>query len=250
MQGTGGSVNGRLTLDTSVPGWHGAGTLAVARIDLARWLKRTDKPSDISGRVTFDLDLDLGRHFPRGTFAFDGSHAGFAGYAGDNVRAHGRLTASRVEIAEATAVAYGARVTALDGSTIGLDAPYPYRFVGGVAGIDLRRVPAPVPVPHVESALTFDYDVTGQFTDPFIAGRADFRSSGFLGASVGTGTTGTIDTRTTPIIRRRGRHQRRQAFIGSARGSTSRGCRRRAMPASFRATFTWRRRAPIGRHSH
>ncbi len=199
LDGTGGSVNGRLVLDTTIPGWHGAGTLTVGRINLARWLDRPDKVSDISGRVTFDLDLDLGRHFPRGVYAFDGPHAAFAGYGGDNVRARGRLTATEVQIAEATAVAYGASVTALAGSTIGLDAPFPFRFQGAVNGIDLRRVPSQVPVPHVESALTFRYDVTGQFAEPFIAGRAEFQSSGFLGASVGAGTTGSIDTRATPL---------------------------------------------------
>jgi autotransporter translocation and assembly factor TamB len=199
LQGTGGSVNGRLVLDTTIPGWHGAGTLTVGRIDLARWLDRPDKPSDISGRVTFDLDLDLGRHFPRGTYAFDGPHAAFAGYAGDHVRARGQLTATEVQIAQATAVAYGANVTAGAGSAIGLDAPFPFRFQGAVSGIDLRRVPAQVPVPHVESALTFTYDVTGRFTEPYIIGRAQFSPSGFLGASIGAGTVGAIDTRATPL---------------------------------------------------
>ena len=199
LQGTGGSVNGHLVLDTTIPGWHGAGTLTVGRIDLARWLDRPDKPSDISGQVTFDLDLDLGKHFPRGTYAFDGSHAAFAGYGGDNVRARGQLTATEVQITQATAVAYGANVTAMGGSTIGLDAPFPFRFEGTVAGIDLRRVPPQVPVPHVQSALTFTYTVTGQFAEPYIVGRAAFQPSGFLGASVGAGTTGTIDTRATPL---------------------------------------------------
>jgi hypothetical protein len=199
LQGTGGSVNGHLVLDTTVPGWHGNGHLAVGGIDLARWLDRAEKASDISGRVTFDLDLDLGHHFPRGTYAFDGPHAAFAGYAGDLVRAHGQLTATQVQIAEATAVAYGAHVTAQAGSTIGLDAPFPYRFQGTVAGIDLRRVPASVPVPHVESALTFSYDVAGTFSGPYLVGRAEFQPSGFLGASIGAGTVGSIDTRPTPL---------------------------------------------------
>jgi hypothetical protein len=198
LHGTGGSVTGGLVLDTTIPGWHGAGTLTVGRIDLAHWLDRPDKPSDITGRVTFDLDLDLGRHFPRGTYAFDGSHAAFAGYGGDNVRARGQLTATEVQITQATAVAYGANVTAI-GSTIGLDAPFPFRFDGAVSGIDLRRIPPQVPVPHVESALTFTYTVTGQFTEPYIIGRAAFQPSGFVGASVGGGTIGTIDTRATPI---------------------------------------------------
>jgi hypothetical protein len=199
LSGTGGAVGGALVLDTTVPGWHGNGRLDVVRIDLARWLSKPDKPSDITGRVTFNLDLDLGRHFPRGSYAFDGPHAAFMGYAGDRVRARGILTATEVQIAHATAIAYGADVTATDGSTIGLDDPFPFHFRGAVAGIDLRRVPASVPVPRVESALTFDYDVTGRFSEPYIAGRAVFRASGFLGASIGAGTVGTIDTLAKPL---------------------------------------------------
>jgi hypothetical protein len=199
LSGTGGSVHGRLVLDTTVPGWHGAGTLDVGRIDLARWLSKPDKPSDITGRVTFDLDLDLGRHFPRGSYSFDGPHAAFMGYAGDQVRAHGRLTATEVQIAQAKAVAYGADVSAKDGSTIGLDQPFPFHFRGDVTGIDLRRVPPTVPVPRVESLLTFEYDVTGQFSEPYIIGRALFQPSEFLGASIGAGTAGAIDTLAKPL---------------------------------------------------
>jgi autotransporter translocation and assembly factor TamB len=199
LQGTGGSVHGGLVLDTTVPGWHGAGTLTVGGIDLARWLSKPDKPSDITGRVTFDLDLDLGRHFPRGTYAFDGPHTAFMGYAGDNVKARGRLTATEVQIAEATASAYGAGVTARAGSTIGLDDPFPFHFQGSIAGIDLRRVPATVPVPRVESTLTFDYDVTGRFAEAYIAGRAVFGPSQFLGATIGAGTAGAIDTLARPL---------------------------------------------------
>ena len=75
LSGTGGSVKGRLTLDTKVPGWHGAGAVDVARINLARWLNRPNRPSDITGHVAFDLDLDLGKHFPRGSYESEGPHA-------------------------------------------------------------------------------------------------------------------------------------------------------------------------------
>jgi hypothetical protein len=199
LSGTGGSVHGGLVLDTTVPGWHGAGRLEVGRIDLARWLSKPDKPSDITGRVTFNLDLDLGHHFPRGSYSFDGPHAAFMGYAGDHVRSRGTITATEVQIAQATAIAYGAEVTATGGSTIGLDGPFPFHFRGAVTGIDLRRVPPSVPVPRVESMLTFDYDVTGQFSEPYIIGRALFQPSGFLGASIGAGTVGTIDTQAKPL---------------------------------------------------
>ncbi len=198
LAGSGGSVKGRLTLDTTVPGWHGAGAVDVARLNLARWLNRPARPSDISGHVTFNLALELGRRFPRGMYAFQGPHAMYMNYAADNVRARGQITSAAVLISSADALAYGARVTTTDGS-IGIDEPFPFRFTGTTTAIDLRRVPADVPVPRVDSLLTFDYDVSGQFSQPFIAGRAMFAPSQFLGATVGAGTVGAIDTSQEPL---------------------------------------------------
>src|SRR5581483_537011 len=70
---------------------------------------------------------------------------------------------------------------------------------GTAAGVDLRFIPRTVPVPHVASLLAFDYDVTGSFSKPYIAGRAQFARSDFLGAVVEPGTVGTIDTHATPL---------------------------------------------------
>lgn len=193
MKSTGGGIDGSFVLDSSVPGWHGAGVATVSRLDLARWFNRPDRPSDISGQVDFDLDLDLGRHFPRGKYTFAGSHAAYIGYAADNVRATGTLTATDALIASATATAYGADVRVRDGR-IAIDAPYGYRFAGRAAGVDLRLVPRDVPVPHVESTLVLDYDVHGQFTPATLAGHAVFDASEFLGAQIGRGTVGSIDT--------------------------------------------------------
>jgi autotransporter translocation and assembly factor TamB len=187
-----------LTLDTSVPGWHGAGTVTIDRLNLARWLNRDDRPSDISGTVTFDLALELGQHFPRGVYDFTGRHAMYMDYAADDVRARGQITKTEVLIAGASGIAYGAHVTADEGS-IGIDAPFPYRFKGTTAGVDLRRVPKQVPVPHVQSVLAMDYDVSGRFSDAFIIGHAQFARSEFLGATIGAGTTGSIDTSQRPI---------------------------------------------------
>jgi translocation and assembly module TamB len=199
LTGTGGSVKGHVLLDTSVPGWRGAGTVDIGQLDLSRWLNDPQKPSNITGRVEFDLALELGRHFPRGVYHFAGPHAMYLNYAADDVDARGQITAGEVLIARATGRAYGARVATTNGS-IGIDSPYPFRFAGRVDQIDLRRVPEPVPVPHVESLLTFDYDVSGRFSQPFIVGRATFFApSVFLGASIGSGTAGTIDTSAQPV---------------------------------------------------
>jgi hypothetical protein len=198
LGGTGGSVSGRLALDTNIPGWHGTGAVDVAHIQLAHWLNRADRPSDITGHVVFDLDLDLGRHFPRGTYTFDGPHAMYMDYAADDLHAAGRLTARDVLIDRLAAVAYRAHLSPTTGS-IGLDSPFPYHFQGSMSGLDLRQVPRTVPVPRVESALTFDYDARGRFARPFITGQARFEPSTFLGAAIGAGMVGTVDTETRPI---------------------------------------------------
>ena len=62
-------------------------------------------------------------------------------YAADRVQARGTITQTAVLIDEARGLAYGAGVTTRNGS-IGLDAPFPYRFAGRVTTIDLRNVPA------------------------------------------------------------------------------------------------------------
>jgi hypothetical protein len=116
MAVTGGTIAGHFTLDTTVPGWHGAGAVDVARLNLARWLNRADRPSDITGHVTFNLALELGRRFPRGVYTFDGSHAMYLNYEGDNVHARGQITSSEVLISHANAIAYGTAVTTTDGT--------------------------------------------------------------------------------------------------------------------------------------
>jgi len=59
LKSNGGDARGRLTLDTSVPGWLGVGAMTLTRLNLAHWFNRTDRPSDITGHVTFDLALQL-----------------------------------------------------------------------------------------------------------------------------------------------------------------------------------------------
>ncbi len=196
LKSDGGTVAGGVVLDTSAAPWRGQGGVDVARLDLARWLNRPDRTSDITGRVDFDLAFRRG--FPTGSFSFDGAHARFLEYEADDVRATGRLTEGEALITQGDATAYGANVT-LRQSTISLESPYAFRFLGTANGVDLRQVPASVPIPHVESVLAFAYDVSGQFASPFIRGGATLGASTFIGAEVGAGSTGSLDTSTTPF---------------------------------------------------
>jgi hypothetical protein len=198
LRSNGGAVRSSVVLDSSVPGWHGAGTATVQRLDLSRWLNRPDRPSDITGDATFELDLHLGGRFPGGTFTFTGPHAAYLGYEADEVAARGRITDTDVLIASMTATAYGANIR-LSSSTLAIDSPYAFHFVGRADGLDLRQLPPEVPVPHVESTLALDYDVAGRFVTPYIRGSAVFRDSEFLDATIARGATGSIDTLVEPF---------------------------------------------------
>ena len=57
LHSNGGNVSGDLVIDSSVPGWHAKGAAKVQRLDLARWLNRRDRPSDITG----DVDMRRGQ---------------------------------------------------------------------------------------------------------------------------------------------------------------------------------------------
>src|SRR5262245_13564816 len=132
MRSNGGNVKGVFTLNTKAPGWTANGAVDVERLNLANWLNREDRPSDITGHVTFaltDVGLRAGGRFAIGTYAFDGPHAAYLGYAADNLKARGVLTPVDARIASATAKAYGADLTVSNGS-IGIDSPNTFAFKG------------------------------------------------------------------------------------------------------------------------
>ena len=98
LRSNGGNVRGGFVLNTTVPGWQAKGAVDVERLNLADWLNRADRPSDITGHVTFgltDVGLRAGGRFPVGTYTFDGAHAGYLDYAADNLKARGVLTRPR-----------------------------------------------------------------------------------------------------------------------------------------------------------
>ena len=193
LHSNGGAARGSVLLNTTIPGWHGVGSLDVQKLDLAPWFNNPTRRSDISGLAKFDVDLRLGRGVPLGTYTFAGPHAAYAGYEADRIQLRGDITERDWRIAQGTAAAYGARVS-LSSGTIALRTPYSFHFRGAASGVDLRAVPQTIPVPHVESLLAFNYDVEGRFAQPGIAGNATFDRSEFIGAEIGPGTIGMIDT--------------------------------------------------------
>lgn len=186
-----GDVIADVVLDSTVPGWRGKGRADMSRFDISRWLP-TETTSNLTGVGDFDLLLGIGHHFPRGPFTFVGPRVVYAGYEARDVRARGSLIVDRVRVDNATAVAYGSPVRAA--GWIDIPEPYGFHLTGHATNLDLRRVPATVPVPHMRSNLTFDYDTTGRFAKPILVGNAAFEDSTFLDMRIWTGARGTIDT--------------------------------------------------------
>jgi autotransporter translocation and assembly factor TamB len=186
-----GDVVSTLVIDSTVPGWKGKGRATLTRFDISQWLP-TDTRSDLTGVSDFDLLFGIGRHFPRGTYTFAGPRAVYAGYEATNLRTTGTLIVNRVLVSSASGTAYGSPFTA--SGWIDIPPPYDFHLVGQARSMDLRKLPADVPVPHLRSNLAFSYDATGRFEHPFLAGSALFADSTFLDARVAAGARGTIDT--------------------------------------------------------
>ncbi|MDQ3487075.1 MAG: hypothetical protein M3468_04985 [Acidobacteriota bacterium] len=196
IESVAGNLTTRVTLDSTVPGWGGAGGADLRDFDVSRWLP-TASVSRITGHAEFDLLLGLGRHFPRGAFTFSGPHVVYVGYEARDVRARGRLTEDRAELEHATAAAYGAPMNAR--GWIAIAAPYQFHLRGHARALDLRELPSMVPVPKIQSSLTFEYDARGRFENPYLNGDAIFGRSTMLGTEIAPSTRGSLDTSREPV---------------------------------------------------
>src|SRR6476659_3205929 len=137
LRSNGGTVKGGFILDTTAQGWQAKGAVDVEGLNIADWLNRADRPSDITGHVTFgltDVGLRAGGRFPVGTYTFDGVHAGYLDYAADNLKARGVLTPTEARIGSATGRAYGANLTVSSGS-MGIEDPNTFAFKGTAQGV-------------------------------------------------------------------------------------------------------------------
>ena len=131
------------------------------------------------------------------TYSFAGSHAGFMDYEADDVKARGELTDTEVRIAEVTATAYGANVTVHSG-TIGIPAPYPLTSWVLPAASTCGRCR-----PRCRCRMSKACFVRLRRDRPVLRvvhhRTARFDPSEFLGASLGAGTSGSIDTSVRPF---------------------------------------------------
>ena len=144
---------------------------------------------ELTGVSDFDLLLGLGRHFPRGRYTFAGPYVVYAGYEARDLQTSGTLIVDRVLIDSTTGLAYGSPVRT--SGWIDIPEPYGFHLSGRATRLDLRLLPPNVPVPHIRSSLTFDYDAVGRFRRPVLTGSATFTDSTFLDARVAAGAHGT-----------------------------------------------------------
>jgi autotransporter translocation and assembly factor TamB len=190
-QSEAGRAKGQIALDTSAPTRGVKGRLAVVDVNLAPIVKSASAAGRITGDATFDLRFPSATSgFPvDGTFAFTGPRAEAYGYAATDVRATGALDGRRVKL-DASAQAYGGRATTK--GTIARagqgQAELALDLTGRVNGVDLRRLPASLRVPALDTRLAGTYAVKGPLS--VLVAEATLDESTVEGATVSDGTVG------------------------------------------------------------
>ena len=189
-----GNIRGQLTGDVQEPNLSARGEISVERLNLAPILKDPAQRTDLTGRATLDMAM---KSVPAGapvadrlsgTFAFEGPRIVAAGYEGRDVKVKGKVAGPRITI-DGRASAYGATATAR-GFVV---TPAPRRAlafdVRGTAGdVDLRRLPAALGVPRLETGLSVaEYHIAGE--GEAIRGTARLNESSVEGTTIATGTT-------------------------------------------------------------
>jgi len=187
-----GHVRADLTVDGDAPGLRASGTARVDHLNVQALARRATPAtarlaSDISGDGRFDLTLPEGSRPISGSYAVSLSDVRIAGYEARNVVANGRFDATTVRV-NARGNAYGGQATAA--GVVRAGAPLALDLRGRASGVDLRKLPAIVKVPHVESNLQFEYTLNARGSE--WQGTAAFERSALAGASIGPGTSGTF----------------------------------------------------------
>ncbi|HEY8549829.1 MAG TPA: hypothetical protein VIL35_07750, partial [Vicinamibacterales bacterium] len=157
-----GDARGEVTVDLEGEERGVGGVMDLTRVDPAPWSWTPDVAGSVTGRAQFDIRFpDKARGLPvRGTFHVTGPAARVAGYEAQQYAARGSFRGPRVRLDETTARAYGAQVSAA-----GTIEPVPgpergvlYALQGRARGVDLRRLPAGLPIPELDSNISTQYD--------------------------------------------------------------------------------------------
>ena len=170
------------------------GTLDVGRADPGLWAAAPAAAGRVTGRAVFHVSLaSAARNLPvRGTFDLTNADARVAGYEAQGVAARGRFDGPLVTLARARGRAYGGT---FDGrGTIGPRAAgqkgVRFDLTGRIAGIDVRRLPPPVP------KLALETDIAGAFRarldGPALDAEIAFDDSTVEGGRIAAGSVGTL----------------------------------------------------------
>jgi TamB, inner membrane protein subunit of TAM complex len=197
-----GGVRGVVTADLAGPDFGLRGELDLQRFDASRLMKPGTTPTDITGHVAMDLTFDR-QPVPvlermHGPFRFSGPRVAAFGYEGADVRATGRLDGIRVKLDSTTTAAYGGTATArgfidlpVRGRNVALD------LSGGANRVDLRRLPASLSLPKLETDLSIaSYNV--RVAGDTVTAQATLNTSTVEGATLADGTSGELTVRGRP----------------------------------------------------
>jgi hypothetical protein len=193
-QSEAGRAKGTMTLDATAPTRAIAGRVAVGDLDLAPIIKSPDAAGRITGDATFDLRFPSATEgFPvDGTAAFTGARASGYGYEATNVKVDATLDGRRIRL-NASAYAYGTNATTR--GTIARPGQgqrdLTIDLTGTVAGLDLRKLPAHLPVPDLATDIAGTYAVSGSIAA--LKADATLAASTIEGATIADGTTGRFE---------------------------------------------------------
>ena len=191
LRSPGGNIDGRVRLALGGASRRIDADTTLTRLDPAPWSGVRALAGSVTGRLR--ATVPLGGKGLSGTFRLEGPEAAAAGYEARDVVVHGRFNGARVVLEPSTARAYGARVS-VSGTiepTPGTAPGVQYALSGRVADLDLRRLPASLPVPDLLTDLTAEYSVRGR--PGHVDGRAALAASTLEGATLADGSTGYVN---------------------------------------------------------
>ncbi len=170
------------------------GTLDLAHIDPGVWSNTPAVAGRVAGHAVFTFAPPVAsRNLPtRGTFTMTKTDADVAGYQARGAEAAGRFDGPRVALQRASGQAYGGRFETR--GTIGPRHPgqkgVRFDLTGRVAGIDVRRLPPPVP--RLRLATTIAGVFHARLDGPAFDATMTFEPSTVEGGRIAAGSVGTF----------------------------------------------------------
>ena len=202
-----GEVIADVIVEATGPRRHVSGSISMTNLNAAPLFTRTPDrrralATHVTGRAQIDLDLPNQGRPVRGTYVLNAAEAGMAGYEARDVAVRGRIDGRTIRV-DGAARAYGGR-TSVSGS-IAVGAQPAFNLTGRASDVDLRRLPAALRIPAIESDLQFTYTFTSQ--GGVYGAEAEFGDSTAAGASIAAGTRGrfTFGGGTAPSYAAQGR---------------------------------------------